>query len=101
MNDYFKSNEHIIIYGAGNIGKTLIKSTQYYDSCIVDKWIDKNKAGTKEFDITISSINEIDFTDNAKILIAIADLAVSEEVFESLVSLGIDKGRLVKWVDVI
>ncbi len=90
--DKIKKNEKIILYGAGNFGRMYVKQLNMLNFCSIVLWVDKNY---EQFDSEICSPEEISKTDYDKIVIAIANQNVKNQVIEYLAGLGINKENIV------
>lgn len=89
------AHSKIIIYGAGNVGKSYIEQIKYHADYDLIAVIDRNEAiksvcGEKVFNI--DTINELDYD---FIVIAIDSLSISERVYADLIGLGIPQQKII------
>ena len=84
----------IVIYGAGKIGKTI------YDKLISNNievvlWVDKNYKNITSEDYPISSIEDINSEKFDQVIIAIKDIAITKEVSNNLIKMGVNSNKIV------
>ena len=84
----------IVIYGAGKIGKTI------YDKLISNNievvlWVDKNYKNITSADCPISSIEDINSEKFDQVIIAIKDIAITKEVSNNLIKMGVNSNKIV------
>ncbi len=85
--------DRIVLYGAGMVGQTYKEQIKRTSFCEVVLWVDKNY---KHFqDMGVSSISEIMSVSYDKVLIAIADPKIVEEVKNNLFDIGVQKEKIV------
>lgn len=86
-----RENERIIIYGAGDIGKFFVQQIADNHYCRVVLWVDKKHESLGSAIHAPENIIKCDFD---YVLVAIFDEKVSNSVKEYLVSLGIDRDKI-------
>lgn len=85
----------IIIFGAGPIGRNIIRCVFETKKCIVEGWVDTYKAGMIEENVTIKSPKEISKMNYDYIVVAISDGHMINEVVCDLENAGIDSNKIV------
>ena len=87
----FKPGDHVMLYGAGNVGKTFYRIA-IRDSVIhIDGIVDQRGDKASENDIHVSDLSEIVNHKDSKWLISIENLAFAEEAKKMLLSRGISQ----------
>lgn len=82
----------IILYGAGEVGKTFYRQIEYTKYCNVVMWCDKNHSRYGEEVESPVNIKNCKFSN---VVIAINSKKTAREIAEELCRLGIDKNRIV------
>ena len=95
----FGKTSSINLYGAGHIGQRAYEAINTFTSLMIDKWIDKKKAGMYMRNLKIQNLFDLD--KNEIVLIAIEDVNIAAGVKEELVGFGFDKSRIFTWSDVL
>ena len=86
---------NIILYGAGRVGKAYYTQIEKNHYCNIIAWADKNVNCKGENMISPDRILELDYN---KIVIAIGDRKIADEIIDELVGLGIRKEKLL-WIN--
>ena len=89
--EIIRANERIIIYGAGDMGRSFIQQIAENHYCRIILWVDKKH---KELGSAIHAPEEIVKCDFDYVLIAIFDTDISKSVADYLSGLGIDKSKI-------
>ena len=91
-----KPKTQIIIYGAGAMGKELIKYIEKYKNFSICGVIDQNLFGNKIYDYTIKKIEEIDFSsiDYDYLIIANSKEIIANEIMYRLTNIGIESKKI-------
>ena len=90
--DKVNAGEKIVLYGAGNVGRLYMKQLRMCSFYEVVCWVDKNYEVLKD---EILSPEEILKTDYDKIVVAIAEPSIVENVIEYLVDMKVDRNKIV------
>ena len=91
--DKVNARSRIILYGAGNVGKSFYRQIRRSDYCEVILWVDKD---TKEGNALVSSPDKIwEASGYDFIVIAIANLATANRIKDSLIKKGIDGNKVI------
>lgn len=85
----------VILYGAGNIGRSYWKSLQVEDYAEVVGWVDKNYAELRKFGIPAESLEDAISKKYDFVVIAINDKDVVKEIKNTLLSCGVQKEKIV------
>mgnify|MGYP004521428189 CR=1 FL=1 len=91
--DKVANGKKIVLYGAGNVGKTYYKQLTKIDYCNEIYWIDKNAEYMSD-----KRIQSIDYIDNIVfdyVVIAIENVNICDSVKDWLISRGIDKDKII------
>lgn len=96
MFPYFlvKKGSRIILYGDGKVGKEFYMQLHQNEYCFVEAWVDK------AFDY-YETAEPFDKVENIKkhqfdyVVIALADMALADQVREDLINLGIDQDKII------
>lgn len=89
-----EKNSDIILYGAGEVGKSYYWQIMNNHYCNIVAWVDKHNSDGKK----IVQPGQIVNLCSMKILIAIKKKAIVDEIERELISIGIDKERVL-WVN--
>lgn len=84
-------NADIILYGAGEVGRAYYKQVVENQYCNIVAWIDKRMGDTKEDILYPEQILKFNYD---KIVIAVADKKIADEIIEELLSLGIYRDKI-------
>ncbi len=95
----FKPSEHIMLYGAGTVGKTLYRIAQRDNLIFIDGVFDKRGVEVSENYIRVNGIDEIESYKDYKWLITIDNKSVAREVKKMLLERGVLE-RNIKWPSV-
>lgn len=85
--DKVDKGAHIVIYGAGNVGKDYMKQLARLDYCKVELWVDNNFE--KIADERISNPEKLHEIKYEKIVIAIENDSVRQNIKENLLGFGV------------
>lgn len=85
-------HSEIVLYGAGEVGKTFYRQLEYTKYCNVIMWCDKNY---NRYGAEIKSPEDIRNCKFNKVVIAINSKKTAQEIGRELSCLGIDKNRIV------
>lgn len=88
-------NRKIVLYGAGEVGKSFMEQNEKYEFCQIELWVDKNYLNMGQQNIVSpTEINNINYD---YILIAVKNAGLASEVREQLLQEGIDDAKIM-WV---
>jgi len=88
-------NSRIVLYGAGNVGKTYYNQLKMINYPVEIIWVDKNYKNLKSSDMNVTDPNII-FEEKAdKIIIAIENESMASEVINYLKNKGIPENNIV------
>ena len=90
-----ETDSRIIIYGAGVVGKTYLKQIEQTGYCKVLAVADKRKEQLKDLNAIVILPDEIKDFKYDKILVAIENEKVAEEIICELVNMGYDELKIV------
>lgn len=85
--------KNVIIYGAGNVGRSYKLFFERHAVCNVKLWVDKNATSNDE-KYTISKIEDIKDCQYDYVIVAIKSEGVAKEVIEELAEAGIDANKI-------
>lgn len=86
----------VMIYGAGNVGKSYVNALKLTDYAEIAGWTDKKYDSIKEYHgVHLTSPEQIKETEFDLLLIAALDEAVSEEIMENLAAMGIPEDKII------
>lgn len=88
---------NIVIYGAGNIGKSLVAKIQNYNLYNIAAWVDKNYKTLNNLAMEVSSIDCISDFDFDCVVIAIENSVVVDEVRKQLIDAGISANKIIPY----
>lgn len=91
--DQVEKNQKIVLYGAGVMGNTYYHQLLQVRYCKVVLWVDKNYQKYNVFGV--KNIDNISTADYDKIVIAIENLDVAEDVRDYLMEKGIEFGKII------
>ena len=83
-----KKGDRVILYGAGRFGKAIKSFLENKEYCEIAAWADKVKGGAV---ISPEQIKKYSFD---KIILAVINSAVADDIEEMLVSLGTDRQKI-------
>lgn len=89
-----KKGSRIILYGDGKVGKEFYLQLHQNEYCFIEAWVDKAfdyYETAAPFD-KVENINKHCFD---YVIIALADMALANQVREDLISLGIDNDKII------
>lgn len=93
--DLIKNRESIVLYGAGDVGKS------YYNSIVtmgltLNGWYDKNAEALSQYNgEPIKNPESLLIAENDMILVAVKDEAVYKDIKSDLIGLGIRTGKII------
>lgn len=88
-------SRNIILYAAGEMGKSYYKQIFLNEHYHIVAWLDKNYLKYSNYSVKIDDPKKIKSFDFEKVVIAIEDSKIKENVVEFLISQGIDKEKVV------
>lgn len=88
-------SRNIILYAAGEMGKSYYKQIFLNEHYHIVAWLDKNYLKYSNYSVKIDDPKKIKSFDFEKVVIAIEDSKIKENVVEFLLSQGIDKEKVV------
>lgn len=94
-----KDKTHIILYGAGNIGKRVYREVCQSQMCSVDIWVDAYRKGEIIYDVVIKDPESVKTYSKSTdcVLIGIDNAQISGEVRESLEKMGTKE--IIEWIN--
>ncbi len=95
--ELIKKGSKIILYGAGDVGRSFSKYLITSEEYQFMKWVDKKYEQYREYGYPVSSIESILGLDYDYILIAIYNENIAEEIKDELVKLGINEKKVI-WI---
>ena len=87
-----RENERIVLYGAGDIGKSFVQQIADNHYCRVVLWVDKNYESLGSAIHAPKYITQCEFN---HVLVAIFDEKISKSVKDYLIGLGVDKDKII------
>lgn len=90
--DIVDKGSDIILYGAGKVGRTYYEQIKNNHYCNIVAWVDKNKNGWENI-IAPNQINNLAFS---KVVVAIMNEKIANEVIRELILLGLKK-EMILW----
>lgn len=90
--EHVEMHSEIVLYGAGEVGKTFYRQLKYTKYCNVIMWCDKNYS---KYGAEVESPEHIRNCKFSKIVIAINSKRIAQEIERELCRLGIDKNMIV------
>ena len=94
--DHISRGAKIMIYGAGNVGRSYVNELKLTGYAKLVGWIDKKYDLIKEYhNVKVTAPEQISEKEFDVLLIAIADEAVSKDIMVSLVDMGISEDKIV------
>jgi FlaA1/EpsC-like NDP-sugar epimerase len=94
-----KRGSHIIVYGAGNIGKNIVRYLNGTDEYTLVAWVDKNSVGRIVNDIEIQPVPHILDLEYDFIILATNRTMYIEEMRRLLMELKISENKIVSALD--
>lgn len=91
--DRVEKGKKIVLYGAGNVGKTYFKQLTKIGYCRELYWVDKN--ADYILDKCVKSIDYIENIEFDYVVIAIENINICDSVKNWLISKGIDKDKII------
>lgn len=90
----FKPGEHVMLYGAGNVGKSFYRIANRDSVIHIDGIVDQRGDKASEADIHVSDLSEIVNHKDCKWLISIENRAFAEEAKKLLADRGISRNNI-------
>ncbi len=90
----FNENDHVVIYGAGNVGKSFYRRAVEDGIITIEAIVDQKGSVASDSEISVVNVNEELLSLNVYWLIAIEDEKIAKEAKEQLLSFGINEDRL-------
>lgn len=90
--DKVNKDEKIVLYGAGGLGNLYKKQLDNLNYCKIVLWIDKN---FEQLSDNIKSPNEIVNTEFDKVVIAVLNSHIKDEIKQYLLSLGVPVNKII------
>lgn len=93
--DEVNKNSSIIIYGAGQMGRSFVRQIASTNYCNLVQWIDKRAEEYQKEGLNVTGIEDIEKAKNIdKILIAINSITICANVMKQLEDIGIASERI-------
>ena len=94
-----EQDTNVILYGAGDVGKkcALYLRNSGYANMVM--WVDHYKCGTDCFSWRLCDLQDISSVQYDKVLIAVKDRAISNEIKLELLRWGVLENRILEWCD--
>ncbi len=86
----------IAVYGAGNAGRRYVSKILSLKLCRIVVWVDQNYAEKQEYQLPVENVELLYQSQFNRVLIAIEDRSVSNEVKEMLLKRGIDEEKIIQ-----
>ena len=93
---YFKKGERIVLYGAGEVGKSYYEQMQQGD-CEIVLWVDQKYEKYRQSGLPVCAVDQIKNVSFDYILIAVKNLGIAKEISKALGNLGIARETMV-WI---
>lgn len=90
-------DKEVVIYAAGGAGMDCFELNKKYKEFKLKAWVDAQKAGEQIEDITLKNVeylNEIQFD---KIIVAMRDDRIYDEIVTKLMEMGIEPQKIIRW----
>lgn len=84
----------IILYGAGNVGKSFYRQIKRYKESAVVAWVDKEYEKYKEIGVPIFPIQAISYLEYDFIIIAVYHENTAKEIMQELKNMGVAGNKL-------
>lgn len=91
--DKIEKGKDIVLYGAGNVGKTYYEQLKKLDYCRSVIWVDKNAAAIE--DIRVKTLAELKRNNFEYVVIAIENKNICMSVKKELKMLGIEEHKII------
>lgn len=88
--EIIEKNSDIVLYGAGIVGNSYFRQIKNNNYCNIIAWIDKNKSNGQD----IMLPNQICNFNYSKIIIAIMDSRIADQIMNELIMLGVEKEKI-------
>ena len=93
--DQVPKGSRIVLYGAGNVGKTYYYQLGKIAYCTVAAWVDKNKGGTNIGGMPVKGIESIQGLTYDFIVVAVAGQKLKEMIIEELVQKNVELKKII------
>ncbi|MBR1831857.1 MAG: hypothetical protein IJ784_05415, partial [Ruminiclostridium sp.] len=90
-------NGKIAVYGAGSYGKAFIDAIRYMSAFKIVAWVDKNYQNKTGLRIPVYPVEMLDEIDFDKLVVAIYDDKVFDEIKKMLISHGIEESKICRY----
>ena len=90
--DIVQPSDRVVLYGAGEIGKSYFIQNLVYRYCDIILWVDRNYL---ELGNLVQAPQEVCRQDCAKIIIAIESFPIYQKIREQLINLGISHEKII------
>jgi len=90
--DIVQPSDRVVLYGAGEIGKSYFIQNLVYRYCDIILWVDRNYL---ELGNLVQAPQEVCRHDCAKIIIAIESFPIYQKIREQLINLGISHEKII------
>lgn len=90
-----KITDRIVLYGGGKFGNTLHRFLKERDLCEIVLWVDKSEDIQRGI-VDCSKLNNISKKSYDKIIIAMLVGVATNEAYQNLINMGIDKKKIAK-----
>ena len=85
----------IVIYGAGKVGQAYVKQARLKDAkCDNLLWVDSNYDNLRKIGLDVNSPDEIKEYSFDRIIIAIHNTVIRQEIWDKLHQMGIEAGKI-------
>ena len=92
----FPEKSKIVIYGSGNVGRTIYRQAVHDGYVNIVGLVDKNIDDLEDGDIQVSSVNKLAKLNFDYILLAIRDRSTADKAKQELIKQGISEAKI-KW----
>ncbi len=92
--DNIKRDSKILLYAAGNVGRSYYKQIISSKYCQLAAWVDKNRHGSFYMSQEILPIEAVKTISCDKLLIAVEDEHVAGEIRKELVAMGVETEKI-------
>ena len=86
-------NKRVVIYGAGEVGKSFYSEISRYQDCEIVGWLDA-KANSPSDRICIHNINMLADLYYDVVIIAIDEEKISKEIKKQLIEFGVEEAKI-------
>ena len=94
-NIHMLRGKKVVIYGAGRVGQDYYCQIAGYKECTIVGWIDKMFSRYKFDYAQVQEISALKSMNYDKLIVAVRDKTIADEIIKTLCELGIEKGKVV------